>query len=112
MTIADLREKCKVTLKKVPRDLLIIGILIAATLASFGLGYLAGQDAGQGSTVVTTSPVDSAARVLASKSGTKYYFPNCPGADRISDDNKVWFTSTTLAEQEGYSPADNCEGLK
>ncbi len=45
MTIAEAREKCKSLVAKVPRDVLILAILVLVALLSFGLGYLAGLDA-------------------------------------------------------------------
>ena len=112
MTIAEVREKCKSALAKVPRDILIISILILASLASFGLGYLAGLDAGgQGSQVLIQSlsvTPGAAGTVVASKGGTKYYFLNCTGVSAISDANKVWFISPEAAESAGYTRANNC----
>lgn len=113
MTIAEVREKCKGYLAKTPRDMLIIGILVLASSASFGLGYLAGRDAGQGSTVTLNIPSSAApgtaGQVVASKSGTKYYFPGCVGAKAISEQNKVWFVSASAASEAGYTPAMNCK---
>jgi hypothetical protein len=113
MNIADIREKCKKLLSTIPRDILIVGILIGASLASFGLGYLAGRDAGQGSEIAeaTLTPTGSTGEVVASKTGTKYYLPSCSGVDKISDTNKVYFASPDLARTQGYEPADNCAGL-
>jgi hypothetical protein len=112
MTIAELREKCKTTISKIPRDILIIAIIILASSASFGLGYLAGVDAGQGSgdslALPSSSPVGTEGEVVASKGGTKYYFRTCVGAKAISDANKVWFVSAEAAEQAGYTRANNC----
>ncbi|HUY05411.1 MAG TPA: hypothetical protein VMV62_01700 [Candidatus Paceibacterota bacterium] len=121
MTIAEAREKCKNALSRVPRDVLIIMVLLLASSASFGLGYLAGLDAGQGGkggileagqapTPGVGVPAGSAG-VVASKSGTRYYPPGCAGASRISDANKVWFVSAEAAEAAGYAPAANCSGL-
>ncbi len=123
MNIAEARGKCKIFLGRVPRDVLIISILILASSASFGLGYLAGLDAGgqginstslpqggvetQGVSLATTTT----GQVVASKNGTKYYLPSCSGVDKISDANKVWFTSTSVAAAAGYTPAANCKGL-
>lgn len=45
MNIADMREKCKGFLKNIPRDALMIGILVFSASLSFWLGYLAGLDA-------------------------------------------------------------------
>ncbi len=44
MTITEAREKCKSLVAKVPRDVLILGILVLASSVSFWLGYLAGLD--------------------------------------------------------------------
>jgi hypothetical protein len=113
MTIAEAREKSKSLLAKVPRDILIISIIVLASSASFGLGYLAGLEGGQGSgtTLQSSSPVapGTAGQVVASKGGTKYYFPSCTGANAISEDNKVWFISASAAEAAGYTPATNCK---
>jgi hypothetical protein len=115
MTIAEAREKCKATLGQVPRDLLIVGVLILASSASFGLGFLAGRDAGQGSErTLGTAPLIAPATtgtIVAAKGGTKYYLPSCAGASRISDANKIWFASPAAAEAAGYSAAANCSGL-
>jgi len=110
-----MRDKCKRILTVVPRDVLIIAILICASLASFGLGYLAGIDSAQNASraLVEGSPTSTgqSGEVVASKTGTKYYSLDCPGVSRISEDNKVWFASADLARAQGYEPAANCDGL-
>jgi hypothetical protein len=92
-----------------------MSVLISASLASFGLGYLAGRDqAGQGNGLITearTTPKGILGEVVASKGGTKYYAPACKGVERIAPENKVWYDSPADARREGYEPADNCEGL-
>lgn len=124
MTIPEAREKCKSLLGRVPRDVAIVAVIVLASSASFGLGFLAGRDAGQGSdkaiTIEETSVAGTsstaqlptqAGRVVVSKNGTKYYSPDCAGASRISDANKVWFASAAAAREAGYEPAANCKGL-
>lgn len=126
MTVAEAREKCKSLVGRAPRDAVIVAIIVLASSASFGLGFLAGQGAGQGSSrgvVVETSPLVASPaekpvatgraveRVVASKNGTKYYLPDCAGASRISDANKVWFASADAAVKAGYELAANCKGL-
>jgi hypothetical protein len=114
MTIAEAREKCKSLVQGVPRDLLIVSIMLLASSFSFGLGYLAGQDAssstqaGQGSEITFATSTEGT--IVASKGGTKYYLPGCAGADRISVTNKVWFVSVDAAEAAGYTLATNCKG--
>lgn len=48
---------------------------------------------------------------VASKNGTKYYFPWCSGVDKIKEENKIWFASKEDAKQKGYTPAKGCKGL-
>lgn len=105
--------------------MLIVAIVILASSASFGLGFIAGRDAGQGSAILieearepitVAAPTAGAAelvasKVIASKNGTKYYLPDCAGASRISDANKVWFASASAAREAGYEPAANCKGI-
>ena len=125
MIIAEAREKCKSLLGRlvarfagVPRDVYIVGVLVLASLFSFGLGYLAGLDAGSVTTlsITETSPISastdeqvSSEKVVASKNGTKYYFPECAGASRISKENQVWFANNLAAISAGYTLATNCK---
>ncbi len=51
-------------------------------------------------------------QVVASKNGTKYHLPTCPGAKQISEKNKITFKSIEEARAAGYTPAANCKGLK
>lgn len=119
MTISETREKCKSLIGKMPRDVFIIAILLSASSLSFGLGYLAGLDAGQTSPISLETSSDTSSfstttalgQFVASKTGTKYYLPTCAGASRISTANKVWFSSVAAAVKAGYSPAANCTGL-
>ncbi len=49
-----------------------------------------------------------AAAVVASKSGTKYHLPTCPGAKQIKEENKIYFVTIAEAEAAGYKRAANC----
>lgn len=114
MIIAEVREKCKSSISRIPRDAFVVLVLLLASSFSFGLGYLAGIDAGQASAItLTESPsVTPAAggEVVASKNGTKYYFIGCAGAGRISKENQIWFTTEQAAISAGYALAANCKG--
>jgi len=48
---------------------------------------------------------------VASKNSTKYHLPDCSGAKRIAEHNKIWFNSLEEAESLGYTPAANCPGI-
>lgn len=45
---------------------------------------------------------------LASRSGTKYYPVGCKSANRIKEENRIWFSNKESAENAGYEPASNC----
>ena len=49
--------------------------------------------------------------IVASKTGKKYHFPWCAGAQQIKEENKIWFANEAEAKAAGYSPAANCKGL-
>lgn len=125
MTIAEAKEKCKSLISLIPRDSLILAVMVLASVCSFGLGYMAGADSERGSeigvdslatgalepTVTNLKDVAESGQVVASKNGTKYYLPTCAGAKRISERNKIFFASVALAEKAGYAPAANCNGI-
>ena len=60
----------------------------------------------------TNSSTKTEGLVVASKSGTKYYYPWCTGVSRIKEENKVWFDSIEKARAAGLTPASGCTGLK
>lgn len=101
-------------------------MVLLVGLGSFGLGRLSVLEFGSISAVSTNSTallplsalettVDKAVNtetpVVASRSGTKYHLPTCPGAQQIKPENKIEFASITLAEAAGYTRAANCPDL-
>lgn len=69
--------------------------------------------ASAGESAVPTEPiVNAAGSLVASKNGTKYYLPSCSGANRIKDENRIWFATAEEARENGYEPAANCPGLQ
>lgn len=67
------------------------------------------QGNAQPKTSATTRP-SSGALIVASKNGTKYYFPWCAGVKRIAEANKTWFASEAEAQAAGLTLAANCKG--
>lgn len=57
------------------------------------------------------STEESQSKFVASKNSDVYHYPWCPGAQRIKEENKVYFSSKEEAEKAGYRPAKNCPGL-
>lgn len=45
---------------------------------------------------------------VASINGKAYYPANCAAAQRIKEENRIWFRSKEEAEADGYRPAQNC----
>jgi hypothetical protein len=121
-------------LRKIPSDAYIVAIVLLASSASFGFGFLSGQRAGEkgelridqipltaaalpAATAATPSVTPPAASLpaggqyVASRTGTKYYLPWCSTVKNIKEENKVWFASKAAAEAAGYAPASNCPGI-
>lgn len=107
------------------RPIFTILLLIIIGLA-FYVGTLQGQkSSGGGVTLACSNEVLSSLKIenndlsiettntiapttgayLGSKSGTKYYTPDCPGANRIKPENTVWFQTAEDATLQGYSAA-------
>lgn len=54
----------------------------------------------------TSKKIDT--RIVASKTGTQYYYTWCAGANRIKEENRVYFDSAKEAEVRGLTLAKNC----
>lgn len=54
----------------------------------------------------TAKPLDM--RVIVSKNSDKYHYTWCASANRIKEENKIWFNSDKEAEARGYILAGNC----
>lgn len=113
-------------------DVYIVAIIILIGLSGFGLGRLSALEEDRPSVYIEggksvqasvegvvgealSSQEDSesgAGLLVASKNGSKYHFPWCSGAQRMKEENKIWFDSAEEARKAGYSPAANCKGLK
>lgn len=132
MSIQELSLKFKAFFSNT--EYLLALLIIAVSLISFYLGRVS---VGEGRNVLRTPPTPAAVieaktpiiqeivstttpsteekkaaeTYVASKSGTKYHLPWCPGAKQIKEENKVWFATKVDAEKAGYTPAANCKGI-
>lgn len=57
------------------------------------------------------APSKASVGVVASKSGTTFYYPWCSGRNRIKAENERWFSGPAEALKYGLKPAKNCLGL-
>lgn len=115
---------CKGLFEKHAADWALFLLIIFTAIASFGLGRLSAGEEGPAPLITRMSASQTASAampdtpegavngsVVASKSGSAYHLPWCPGASRISPQNLVSFESEQQAREAGYSPAKNCKGL-
>ncbi len=135
LSLSNKIAKVKEKLKPIENDVILVVVIILVAFISFGLGRL--SKIGENKTPITIEsatevqpPTNLEAKLpsnkptsgvgastnsdklyVASKSGTKYHYPWCPGALNIKEENKIWFSSKEEAESAGYSPAANCKGL-
>ena len=102
-------------------DLFTIFMVVLACFLSYGLGRLSKVEEYRtpvSITMPTSSPsirqvsavsaVATDGRIVASKNGTKYYFPWCGGQKNIKAENKIYFNTEGEAKSAGYSLAANC----
>ncbi|MGA1046697.1 MAG: hypothetical protein ACO3UU_01710 [Minisyncoccia bacterium] len=64
-----------------------------------------------------TKPIDNTAstvatdKIVASKNGKRYYYPNCGGINRIKPENRIYFDTKEQAEAKGLTLASGCKSL-
>ena len=126
-------SKVKTWITENKKDLFVAVIIFLTGMASFGLGRLSVLmpqkeplkiekmetfDRGEAASVSTPNQEagvikagTTQGKYVASKSGTAYHLPWCPGAVKIKEENKIWFQNNAEAESRGYKPASNCPGL-
>ncbi len=136
--VTEYIQKVKSWILDTKSDLYVATLIFLVSMASFGLGRLSllwpqkeslrieqtdnfnqdkrpeiGESNIGDKTEKQTASILSAAKgkYVASKNGTAYHYPWCPGALKIKEENKIWFQAKTEAENRGYKPAGNCEGL-
>lgn len=125
-----MKQRIKTFFEENQKDVLLFAGIALVSLSSFALGRLTAPrppkmpiqfreiDAraqffgtstqGVGESLDTNENV----QLVASKNGKYYYYPWCPGADRLSEKNKIAFLSAEEARAKGYAPSPNCPGLQ
>lgn len=118
-----------------PDDLFLGLIIVLVALGAFGLGRLSKIEGSktpirienapavssqtfstnsQSPNSQTASALDTttqATSLVASKSGTKYYYSWCSGVQKIAAVNRIYFSSIDEAKAAGYTPSSTCKGL-
>ncbi len=119
--------KAKAGLLSNNKEVFIVLVLIITAFASFGLGRLSKVESAKTPISIENNNLASISstsdkpefspspqiggRYVASKNSNKYHAPWCSGAQRIKEENKIWFNNKEEAETAGYTPASNCKGI-
>jgi len=126
--LSEYFRKVKIWIIENKADLFTAAVIFLVGLASFGLGRLSvlwpkkepiklehTELSINGEILSSVRQPKTAAAIkdkyVASKNGSAYHYPWCPGAQKIKETNKIWFISKEEAERAGYKPAGNCPGL-
>jgi hypothetical protein len=58
-----------------------------------------------------TASTIATGKIVASKNGKRYYYPNCGGINRIKSENRIYFETKEQAEAKGLTLASGCKEL-
>jgi hypothetical protein len=118
-SIKEITKKIKHFYTSVPYEFLVSVAIILVGLSAFALGRLSVltekevEPVVKYNTTLSNEPlIHMQGSVLVSKSGTKYHYPWCSGAQRIKPENIRWYDTIEMARTAGYTPASNCKGLE
>jgi hypothetical protein len=122
-------------LRTLPDDLFLGLTIVLIAIGSFGLGRLSKIEGAKTPIRIENAPAveattfskpatgassqsasilgatGSSGTLVASKSGTKYYYTWCSGVQKIAVANRVYFNSIDDAKAAGYTPSNTCKGL-
>ena len=111
-SIEELKLKIKGILDEFIGEWGIVAIVFLVGLGSFGLGRLSVLESVRPPVSIIEAPAGTKPRamnigglIMASKTGSAYYFPWCASALKIARQNQVWFASEDEARRAGYAPA-------
>lgn len=97
----------------------LIAIILLVGAASFGLGRFSALEDVKPPVSIKEAPGEAKPQgmymgglILASRSGSVYYYPWCSGASKIAQGNQLWFQTAVEAQRAGYTPSKSCKGLE
>ena len=116
--IQEFLLKCKRGLGEVLHDWGLFAVIVLVSLSSFGLGRISVLVGSRPPVMVCQAPklekprgIYPGGQFVAKRGGDVYYLPWCGGAQKIPQNEQVWFATVAAAEKAGYAPASNCRGL-
>ena len=126
MSIPNLIHKIKSRTSLDKTTIMYLLIIVGVGISSFGLGRISISDGFNNYKEIQTETkgVDENKDIantkiplvqttgkkmyLASKNGKMYYSIGCSGANRIKQENQIWFSSKIDAEKSGYTLSSSC----
>jgi hypothetical protein len=114
LSIHKLTRDFKRHINTIPFDFFIAIIMSFVAFGSFALGWIAhSQQVNKpiSSATIELSQNENQAVFVASQNSDVFHYRWCGGAQRINQENKVFFSSQDEARSAGYKPAANCPGL-
>lgn len=108
-------------------DIVLTVSIVLISLIVFGIILLIDFSGGRGEIIIqspspSTGQAASVSKIITnsdkstnqgvfvgSVNSNKYHWPNCSFAKRISEENKIWFSSEQEAENEGYVKCSSFE---
>ena len=127
MSIHDIGSKIKGRLGLDHIALINMVVIVLVGICAFGLGRISAQSPKidesiailDSQAVPYKSPISSfikedtnsttKGQYLASKNGKLYYNVGCSGANRIKEENKIWFNTKEEAESRGLTMSSTCK---
>ena len=118
MNIQETALKIKGYTESLVRDWGLVAVVVLLGLVSFGLGRFSAFEDVRPPVSILAAPSEArpsgrymGALLVASRTGSVYYYPWCSGAQTIAAANQVWFSSRADAERAGYRASKSCKGL-
>lgn len=119
-SIREIAQKIKWQAHDLLQERAVALVVILAVLGAFYLGRLSVIHTQKSPTDARLEGLGGLERVgapeswvvMASRSGSVYYFPWCSQVGRIPESELLKFASPSEAQAAGYRPAQNCKGLE
>jgi hypothetical protein len=122
-------QKVKELLGVYENHIVVVVSLILIAIIGFGVGKLSASSKAKTPIRIETAEIaqpliqavinspsstpivtpKAAIQLVASRNGTRYYYPWCSGVKRIKEENKVYFNTESEAEARGLTLAVGCD---
>lgn len=120
VSLKHINKKIKAFYEDFIKKTIFVWIVVLSLINSYILGFISQSNNDFQDLVIDKNPeinlnpenisknIEEKGSVVASKNGTKYYFVDCSGVNRIKEENKIYFKSVDEAVEDGYEKASSC----